>query len=325
MIAPINVQWNSKYYTCGDFSISLPAEQYQSDMKYIYTKEREETGIINKVEYSYTEKGKRIQLIGFFIEKILDDKISYPTFNGSGEIVNVLTNYVNTYKEDLPISMVSTKDVGSRIDFQDTGTELGKKLYEVLQTQEMSYKVLFNFETNMMNLKFYKGVDRTQSQTENNFITFSTNWNNVTDVNANVDDSALKNYAVIGGSGEGKDRIYEVLDLSNGGYKKKVFVDARDVSYNAEEQTLAQYKLELKQRGLEKMLEHKIIQNFTFKPKGSSYEYLVDYSKGDKCDVLLEDIGVELETRIVNVFEVFKDNQRTIELEFGNTKIKGVM
>lgn len=325
MIVPTNIQWNSRYYECGDFSISLPVEQYSNDMKYIYTKDREETGIINKAVYSYAEKGKQIQISGFFLEKVLDDKIAHPTFYGSGEITSTLAKFVNTYKEDIPLNVLSTKDVGSRVDFQETGAQIGLKLYEILATQEMSYKIVYDFVSNKLNLQFYKGLDRTQSQTTNNFIVFSTNWNNITEVNADIDDSNYKNYAVIGGSGEGTERIYEYLDLSNGGYKKKIFIDEKGTSYDPKEQTLAQYKLELRQKGIEKMLGYGVVNNFIFKPKGDSYEYLKDYKKGDKCDVLLQDIGVEIEVQIINVYEVFKDNQQTIELEFGNTKIKGVM
>lgn len=322
IISPTNIQWNSRYYSFGDFSISLPKKQYKNEMKYIYVKDREETGIINKVEYSYSETGERVQLSGFFIEKILDEKVSYPTFNGSGEIVSVLTKFVNEYKEDLPVHIASSKYFGENIEFQETGSEIGTKLFEVLQTQEMSYKLIYNFEENKMNLHFYKGFDRTQSQNKNNFITFSTKWNNLTDINANIDDSTFKNYAIIGGSGDGKERIYAFLDLSSGERKKKIFIDAKDVSYDPSKQTLDQYKLELLQKGLEKMLEHKKIENFTFKPRGKSYQYLVDYNKGDKCDIILEDIGIEIEARIINVFEVFKQNEETVELELGNQIIK---
>lgn len=84
ILNPINVQWNRKYYECGDFSIQISSRDYLNDMTYIYFDDRPETGIIQKVEYSETVNGRFIQLSGFFLEKELDDKIINPTFYANG-------------------------------------------------------------------------------------------------------------------------------------------------------------------------------------------------------------------------------------------------
>ena len=46
IISSNNVQWNRKYYECGDFSIQISAGDYSSDMKYIYINGRKELGMI---------------------------------------------------------------------------------------------------------------------------------------------------------------------------------------------------------------------------------------------------------------------------------------
>lgn len=313
-----NIQWNRKYYEHGDFSIQIPLNQYSSDMAYVYTKDRKEVGMINKVSYSDSNSFQNVQLSGYFLERWFNDKIIYPTFYGSGEITNVLGQMFNQYKEDIPVSIVTQRETGSKVDFQATGDELGNKLNEILQTQEMSYRVLYDFADNSFTLEFYKGLDRTQSQFANNFITFATIWNNILNVQADKDNSNFKNYAVVAGTGEAEERITVEVDASNGGYKKKLFVDARNEKYNADEQTLDQYKLELRQKGVEKLLNYQNVINITFTPKGSSYDYLVDYDLGDKCDIIMTDIGIQMEARIIAIYEVFKNNQHSIELEFGD-------
>lgn len=318
LLVPNNIQWNRKYYEHGDFSIQIPTSQYQSSMKYIYTKDRQEVGMINKVSYTEENNTRNIQLSGYFLERWLNDKIIYPTFYGSGEVTSVLSQMFNQYKEDIPISSVATRETGSKVDFQSTGDELGTKMNEILQTQQMSYRVLYDFQTNKFYLQFYKGLDRTQSQIENNFVTFATTFDNIKNVQADKDDSNFKNFVVIAGTGQADERIYVEVDASNGGYKKKLFVDSRNSKYNPDEQTLDQYKLELKQEGLEKLLDYQNVTNITFTPIASSYEYMVDYDLGDKCDIIMTDIGVEMEARIIAIYEVFKDNQHTIELEFGD-------
>lgn len=314
-IVPTNIQWNRKYYEHGSYSIQIPHDQYSKEMKLIYTKDRQEVGMINKVSYS---DDNNIQLEGYFLERWLNDKVIYPTFYGSGEITNVLGKMFNQYKEDIPISTIAKRETGNKVDFQATGDELGNKLNEVLQTQEMSYKVLYDFANNKFTLQFYKGLDRTQSQIENNFITFATSWNNIKDVKADTDNSNYKNYAIVAGIGQADERITVDVDISNGQYKKKLFVDARNEKMDAEKQTLEQYKLELRQKGLEKLLDFKNVTNIAFEPLGNSYEYLKDYDLGDKCDIIIDDIGISMEARIIAVYEVFKDNKHTIELEFGD-------
>ena len=312
LLDPHNVQWNRKYYECGTYALEITQDQYTPDMKYIYCAERPETGIIQKVAWS----GGNITLEGYFLEKILDDKIIYPTFYGSGDLTTVLTNMVNQYKEDLPIDTIQALNNASKVDFQETGMSIGEKLYEVLQTQEMSFRLLYNFEQNNITLQFYQGTDRTQ-ESGNNFVTFSTLYDNVIDTMVDTDDSNYKNYALVAGQDSGENRVTVEVDLSNGGYKKKIFIDERQTQ-QSQEQTLDQYKLELYQKGLEKLLGYEFVQNIDFTPQGDGYEYMVDYDLGTKCDIIIDELKLSLQARIIAVYEVIKENSHTIEIEVGN-------
>lgn len=312
LIEPHNVQWNRKYYECGTYALEIAQDQYMPEMKYIYCTDRPETGIIQKVSWS----GTNVTLEGCFLEKILDDKIIYPTFYGSGEITNVLTSLVNKYKEDLPINTIQALNSGSKVDFQETGTTIGEKLYEILQTQEMSYRLLYDFEKNSVTLQFYQGMDRTQ-ESGNNFVTFSSLYENLTDVLVDTDDSNYKNFALVAGQDSGDNRVTVEVDLSNGGYKKKVFIDERQTQQSSD-QSLDQYKLELYQKGLEKLLGYEFIQNVDFKSNGNGYEYMTDYDLGTKCDIIIDELKLSLQVRIIAIYEVLKGNSHTIEIEVGN-------
>lgn len=67
-----SLMWNRKYYECGDFLMEVPANVYDPSWAYIYTEERPETGIIQKVEYSDTSQVAggvdTVILSGFFME-----------------------------------------------------------------------------------------------------------------------------------------------------------------------------------------------------------------------------------------------------------------
>ncbi|MFQ8705541.1 MAG: Gp37-like protein [Thomasclavelia sp.] len=321
IINPVIVQWNRKYHECGDYAITMPKKQYTNNIKYISCDERKEVGIVNKTT---VKNDGTVEIQGYFLEKVLDNAIIYPTFYGSGEITAVLKTMIEKYQVEIDdlwrLYDITTLCIGSKIDFQATGDELGMKLYEILKTQEMSYRVTYNYEEQHIYLEFYKGEDKTQASENKAYTTFSSEWGNIENPIVYVDDSNYKNYAVVAGSGEGAERINIIVDIRSSSHEgiKKLFVDDRNTTFNNKEQTLEQYKLELNQNGLEKLEDYKRIVNIDFNVIGDTFKYLTDYDLGTKCDVIINDIELAVEARIIAVYEVFKEGKHTIELEIGD-------
>lgn len=321
LLAPTSVQWDRKYYEPGEFMIEIESSQYVTGMKYIYCTERPEVGMIQKISWERKNSGKMIELSGFFLEKWLDDRIIYPTFYGRGETLSVLTNMINQYKEDIPLTVSTPSITGDDIDFQATGDELSAKLYEILETQEMSYRIIYDYENDELNLEFFKGTDMTQDSGGDSFVTFSTSWGNLQDPLIDIDDSNYKNFFIVAGTGEAEERITVEVDLSNGEYKKKAFLDKRNTKYDSEEQTLDEYKAELKQAGLEEALDYQKEENISFTIVPEGYEYMVDYDIGTKVDAVIEDLQMSFSMRITEIHEVIEKGAHEIEIEVG-TPIK---
>lgn len=316
----LNLQWNRKYYTFGEFSVQIDSNIYNSEMKYIFTKDRPELGIINKVEYTEDYKGKLIQLSGYFYEYKLIDKIIFPRYTNSGNIEVVARNLVSTYKDDIPKLVLGTlNNLGNNIRIQESDAELGKYLSQLLQTQELSYKTIYDYVNDQVKFEVYQGVDRTQDQTTNTFCTFSTGFRNMNNIDFILDDSNYKNYAVIVGNGEYEEgnQITVNVDKSSGGYKKKIYVDATSEKYNSAEQTLAEYQQLLTQKGEEELLKYALINTVTFDTDISNLKYMVDFDLGDKCDIIIENIEMSFQARIIEIYEVFKDGKHEINLKFG--------
>ncbi len=315
-----NLQWTRRYYECGEFSVQLRAADYRPEMAYIYARARPETGIVQKVEYTSGLKGEFVQLSGFFLESMLNDKIVYPTFYGRGNLELATRELVETYKEDLPLMRLGpVSGAGSSATWQETGGQLADVLYETLQTQELSFRCRYSLEDNAVYFEVWQGLDRTQSQTVNNFVTFSQTFRNLSGANITTDSSNAKNFAIVAGGGEGADRVVAEVDLSEGGYRRKLFVDQRNLSYDPDKQTLEEYKEELRQKGREKLLKY--VSSFNADADvadGAGFAYLRDYDLGDKCDVVVDSVRLSLEARIIAVYEVVKQGRHTVELELGD-------
>ena len=310
--------WHRKYYETGKFSIQILVSDYSSEMRYIYTDERPELGMVQAVDYS--DDDKTVVLSGYFYERKLADKIVYPVFNGYGKRETLAREIVENYKGDIPKLQLGTYlDKGDTIRKQETGGELEKVLQAMLQTEEKAYRCRYSYIEDVVYFDIWQGIDRTQSQTENNFVTFSKGFKNLKEVKAKDDNSNFKNYAVVAGSGEADERIFQIVDLSGGGYQQQLFIDAKSEKYDSNKQTLEEYKDALYQKGIEKLASYVDIHNVEFDVDANAgFVYLTDYDLGDKCDIIIEELSKSYEARIIEIIETWCKGKHQITLTFGD-------
>lgn len=313
-----DLSWNRKYYESGQFSLQIPAGDYSSDMAYIYTKDRPELGMVQCVQY--TDSDYMVVLSGFFYEKKLGDKIVFPVFTGYGNRAFLARRMITEYKADIPkVQLGSFADEGEKIQKQETGAELETAVRLMLQAEEKALRCRYDYINDIVYADIWRGADRTQSQGVNNFVTFSKGFRNLKNVSAKDDNSNFKNYAVVGGSGEGDERIYTVVDLSGGRYRQQLFVDAKNEKYDPEKQTLEEYRAALYQKGMEKLQAFVDIHNVEFDALADGgFKYLADYDLGDKCDIIIEELHKSYEARIIEISETWCRGIHTVTLTFGD-------
>lgn len=321
----INLQWIRRYYEPGEFSLQLPASEYLSDAAYLFTKDRPELGIIQKREYADGYDGKVMQLSGYFYEYKLNDKITFPRFIKSGNIETLARLIVSTFKADIPLLQLAAANdplLGTSVTKESTGDGLATVLYELLKSQELSYKCLYNYEANIVSFSVWQGKDRTQDQNKNSFVTFSEGFRNMQNEKITIDSSNFKNYAVVIGNGkyeEGKQIQVDVDVRANTSvYAQVLYVDQTGATYNSEEQSLDEYKEGLRQAGLEELAKYTDVTSVTFDTIDRGLTYMKDYDLGDKCDIVLDSIGESYTVRIIEIEEIFKEDKHTVTLQFGN-------
>lgn len=313
----LNLQWNRRYYECGQFSLQMLAKDYNESFAYVYRNDMNEIGIVQKSEYTSKINGDFMQLSGFFLERKLNDEIIFPTFNFNGNIEVGARKIVTDYcKNTLKLTLGELVGLGSKIQLQETGEQVSTRLYAMLQTQELSYKLDYNYTENKIYFSVWQGLDRTQNQNTNEFVVFSESWGNMQDIALTNDHSNFKNYAVVAGEGEGEARVHVIVDISNGAPLKKIYIDARDLQ-KEDGNTDYEYKELLRQRGLEKLLDYADISNVDFKAVDKT-TYLKDYDLGDKCDIVISDLGVSYQSRIIGIDETIKENKQEINLIMGD-------
>lgn len=128
----------------------------------------------------------------------------------------------------------------------------------------------------------------------------------------------LKNYAVVLGEGEGADRYRIYVDLSEGTQKRAIFVDARDI-HREDEEDNASYDARLYARGIEKLMEQKGTWECAMNPLPQEFGHL--YDLGDMITVLLPDYDMKLQSRITRFTQQSQNNVTKTTLEIGRITI----
>lgn len=319
-----NLQWRRRYYQAGEFSVQVPLSQYSPSWAFLGSPDRPELGMVQKVQASGGSE-PFVQLGGFFAEKILDEKACYPRYTGSSQTAEGAVRAVfEAFRDDLPVRLAEANDpmLGSRVQSDFSDPPLGQKLYSILESQGLSLRVGYDFEADELSLSVWSGADRTQSQSSNAWQTFSTLFGNVASSEVNMDTSAWRNYAIVPCNADdaGRERQTLYLDLSGGGYRREVVIDMRG-SKPEDGQEQADFEAAVLQEAAEAMTAYLPIEDADITAAGG-VGYLSDYDLGDVCDLVLAELGVRLEARIVGVDEVFKAQGNSTTLLFGNKKIR---
>lgn len=318
-----NLQWTREYYQPGQFSVQIAAADFQPSMAYLYTPDRPETGIIQKVALTETVKGRFLQLSGYFLEANLNDKVVWPTYYATGSITSAVVAMLRQYKDDIPLLTVADAPAvqTDETSWQETGGQLADVAYTRLRTVQHSLRCRYDYQANTITAEIWQGMDRTQEQAANPFVTFSDGFGNLAQVDASMDRSNYKNYAVVVGQDQAENRKVAYADLSGGGYKRVLYVDARSERWDSEKRTEAEYLASLQQKGLDALLDYAVIHNVDIQAAAGGFVYREDWDLGDLVDVIVAEIGMAMQARIVTVREVFKQNNHTVEIELGDKKL----
>ncbi|HNW87679.1 MAG TPA: hypothetical protein PKJ47_12165 [Candidatus Limiplasma sp.] len=136
-----NIQWNRKYYEAGQYSIQLFASYWDASILYIQTVERPEVGMVQKVETEHSVKGDFVNVSGYFLEGMLDWKITYPYHSSTGNVSAACKTLVASMLADTGVTVPACADLGAAASFESQGENLGAATYTALKAQELSQRI----------------------------------------------------------------------------------------------------------------------------------------------------------------------------------------
>lgn len=321
--------WTDRCDEAGDFEIEIPISMFNlHELKkeyYLWNEHSEHLMIIESFEVnSDDEEGPSFIVSGRSLESLLNRRVIWKqnsenkliktkfVANDAGEkynlqdaietllIENIIDPDIEVRKID---NFIFKRSTDERITSLTLDAEyLGEDLYETISTlckeNEICFKVTLNDE-NQFVFELYVGTDRSYEQTENDYVIFSPEFDNVANTNYLDSNQGWKNVALVAGEemGDGKENVRDIYvhGFASGLDRREVFVDANDVSTDDDGGVLEaeRYYAILKKRGIDALIENVYVQAFEGEVEPNKmYVYGEDYFIGDIVQIA-DDYGNE--------------------------------
>lgn len=245
-----SVIWHSVYYGVGDYEIYIDLQDALSvlaDVRYITRPNNREVGVIESVLITDDiESGKMITFKGRFAKSLLDRRLIY-NLSGTTNIATVLRGNVEQNVRNLVRSnAIASRSLGvlelgavagiSKIIVDENGAAAQKQVSyanlldyteEVLKEYGIASTVILNGRK--LQYIIYEGADRSADNTDGNQpIVFSKEFDNLLSSEYSHDSTREKNFALIGGEGEGAERFYALLSCqAQGLQRREMWIDAK--------------------------------------------------------------------------------------------------
>lgn len=307
--------WTRRYYECGDFELYVRADAETLELiqngTYVSRDNDDMLCFIETIRLDTdVENGNYLTVSGRCLKSLLERRIVWYQTNLYGRVDLALEqlikhNAINADNENRNIwrlTMGSIPYTEEIINKQITGDNLYTTVIDFCKTYGWGFEIVRRNGLFVFNA--YKGNDHSFSQTKNDYVVFSAEYDNLPRTNYSYSTVNFKNTARVAGEGEGTARKTATVGHENSDLDRyEVFVDANDVSSNNGEITDTEYYKLLTQRGTEAIAEARAIVNVDGEiDTTEQYVYKQDYTVGDIVQIKTE-YGISARARILEVIE----------------------
>ncbi len=282
--------WTKQYFTNGDFELYLPANPelllYLKQDNYVMREDDDSLMMIESIKINTDlDNGDYYTISGRSLESILSRRVIWYQSNFintkvSTIIYNLLSRNATTSnpQRQIPKLKVNTDYISTETNtMQVTYKNLQETIEDLCRTYKFGWRINKDYV-----FELYDGVDRTKSA--NGLVIFSPEFDNLLNSEYIEDMTEYKNVALVAGEGEGNLRYKQYLnnDKFNGLSRRELYVDARDLSTNSDEDIRDEYQNMMTQRGEEKLSENDVARTFDSEIDANiTFKYKSDYSVGD--------------------------------------------
>lgn len=298
--------WTDRYNAYGDFEMFFAMNEsfltFLKEDNYLWLKDSEHTMIIEDIKINAdTEEGNHLVVTGRSLESILERRIIWGQRIFKGNLQNAIQTMLNECiispaiaDRKIPnfrfVASTDPKITSLKIDNQYTGDDLYTVVKGLCEENNIGFKIVLT-DDNWFEFSLYAGVDRSYDQTENPYVVFSPNFENIINSNYFSSKASYRNVTLVAGEGEGASRKTTVVGSGTGLGRRELFTDARDISSDTEDGTLsdAEYYAQLRTRGLKNLADYTVTTAFEGEVEVTRlFKYGEDFYIGDIVQIANE-------------------------------------
>lgn len=334
--------WTRRYTKTGEFELHCPLTPHNLEFtqrgNILYRDDDTEAGYINYRNLEQDTTGAEVIAVkGSFLTGYLNRRVVWgtETINGAVEIaMRTLVNNNSVAPTDLtrilPNMILGTlKNYTETADYQTAYKNLSEELENLSAISDLGHRVNLDIDLKKLVFEVFKGFNRTAGQSVNPRCIFSRDYNNILEQVFTESDNNLRNFALIGGVGEGAARKLTTVGTAVGLDRYELFCDQKSLS---NEYTIivddkpvtmtypdAVYASMLQGKGREALSTTKEAISFASHINPfSNQTYKTDFDLGDVVTCVDEKWGVTLDTRITEITETYEESGMGIGITFGD-------
>lgn len=319
-------QFIRKYHKYGDFELHLPVSSQNADKltkgNIILYENGKKAGIIEHRDFSQ-EDTENLVIKGFTLGSIVNRRVTVPSYDKAYDSINAVgetvikhyveVNCINPIDSNRKINKLILENDsgrGNTVKWQSRFKQLDEEIEKISQVSGIGWDVVLDFDNEKFIFKIIEGKNLTANQDINPPVIFSVDFDNVSKQEFIDSSIGYKNFAFVGGQGEGEAReIITVGDNNSGLDRIETFIDARDIEQGGD----------LASRGKQKLLELQPIMSFTNEIINNTFKYQQDWDLGDIVTCQNKEWGITMDTRITEVKEIYEASGFKLEVTFGNS------
>ncbi len=325
-----SLQWMSEYQDAGEVKLVCGAtaknRELLADDFRLYCTEQPESALIRQSEVFDDGKDATLTVRAVLSAARWGDRVVMAT----RRITNVeqgMLELAEQNRRGLPGVTAPPKGIEAKTDTQISWGSVLEGEITLAKAAGLGFREIFDPRTAQETFEVYQGTDRTQGEGYNGY--FGDDAGNLSDFRVVQGSDGWKNFAVVGGQGEGSARTIVTVPLQagQGDGLRELWVDAKDVgrgyqvavpdgsggyTYTEKTYTEEEYKAVLQARGLEKLAEHLRTLQVEATLGQGLMQYGRDYALGDILPLKLAGYGLRLSARIAAVRTVYESSGRTV-------------
>lgn len=317
-----SIIWTKRHQDAGDFELYIAAtpellEMFTQDEIFLTKDDDPDKGAMcveNIQLETDAENGDYLTITGRSAESIIGRRIvpAQTLLRGTAEraIFNLMVQNIiaplNPARKMQELTFGTLHGWAETIEQQITGKNLFDAIRDICVSFNYGFNVRFTGSQFVLNL--FKPVDRSFDQTENPFVIFSPEFDNLGNTEYSRDKSSVANAVYVAGQGQGSDRVIVNVtkDGAAGFSRRELWVDSRNSSTTTDEGELTptEYAAMLRQQGAEELELSRETVDFSGEILDvNGYVYGVDYNLGDKIAIKNE-YGVTGAATVKEITEV---------------------